>query len=108
MLYAEKDSNGTIVAIRTKPMEQNQEPVAESALVKFLADHDQTGSYENVLSLLDSSVIRVLDDLIDLLVKKDLIMVTELPEEAQKKIVERKRIRLKMQEAVQLTVDDII
>ena len=108
MLYAEKDDNGTIVAIRTRPTKPNQEPLAESTLVKFLTDHDDTGSYESVLSLLDSSVIRVLDDLIDLLVKKDLIMVTELPEEAQKKIGERKRIRLKMQEAVQLTVDDII
>lgn len=108
MLYAEKDENGAIVAIRVKPTGPNQEPVAESTIAQFLADHDDTGSYESILGLLDNSVIRVLDDLIDLLVKKDVIMITELPEEAQKKIGERKRIRLKMQEAPQLTVDDII
>lgn len=108
MFYAEEDTNGKIVAIRSKPTEPNQEPIAETTLVRFLADNNDTGSYESILSLLDSSIIRVLDDLIDLLVKKDLIMITELPEKAQKKIGERKRIRLKMQETMELTVDDII
>jgi len=108
MLYAEYDEDGIIVAVRNSPTETDQEPIAETELARFLGDHDETGSYQSILTLLDSKIIRVLDDLIDLLVKKDIIMVTDLPEEAQVKIGERKRIRLRLKETNDLTVDDIL
>jgi hypothetical protein len=108
MLYAERNERGVIIAIRNTPVEKDQDPVAESELTRFLAENDETGSYQSVLTLLDSKIIRVLDDLIDLLVDKNVIMVTELPEEAQEKIAERKRIRMKMQEAHDLTVEDVL
>jgi hypothetical protein len=108
MLYAEFDKNGAIVAVRNNPTEKDQEPISETELARFLADHDETGSYQSILTLLDSKIIRVLDDLIDLLVQKDIIMVTDLPEEAQRKIGERKRIRVRMKEGHELTVDDIL
>ncbi len=42
---------------------------------------------------IDSSMPRVLEDVIDLLIQKHLIELTELPPEAQKKILARKATR---------------
>jgi len=52
-------------------------------------------------------IIRLLEDLIDLLIQKNVIFFTELPEQAQERIKERKRLRetLNPQE---LMVDDIL
>lgn len=108
MLYPERNSKGEIVAIHNSPREKGQKPIGEKELTLFLAENDETGSYKSLLSHLDTKMIRVLEDLIDLLVAKNLIMVTDLPEEAQKKIAERKRVRMKMQEAYDLTVDDVV
>jgi hypothetical protein len=41
----------------------------------------------------DSSLIRVIEDLVDLLSSKGIIRFTDLPPEAQKKLMERKSMR---------------
>ena len=52
-------------------------------------------------------IIRIVEDLIDLLIRKNLILFTELPEDAQAKIRERKRVRAIMTDE-DLVVDDIL
>ena len=41
----------------------------------------------------DLEVVRVLEDLIQVLIEKGVIQFTELPEPAQKKLLQRKRLR---------------
>jgi hypothetical protein len=108
MLYAERDDKGIITAISNHPSTPDQEQVTEAELIQFFSESGDSGSYETLLSLLDTRVIRVLDDLIDLLVKKNVIMFTELPDEARQKIGERKKIRRRLQDNNQLMVDDIL
>jgi len=60
-----------------------------------------------LLSLSDMGIIRLLEDLIDLLIRKHIISFTELPEQAQERIRERKRLRESMT-SQDLTVDNII
>ena len=54
-------------------------------------------------------MIRVLDDLIEVLVKKNVIMLTDLPEEARAKLGKRQEVRRRMHEnGNDLTVEDIL
>ena len=75
--------------------------------MQFLAENGDYDFWAKILSVSDLGIIRILEDLVDLLVAKNLIMYTDLPEDAQKKIRERKKVREKM-ETESLVVDDIL
>jgi hypothetical protein len=109
MLYIERDAAGAIVAIHQAPSEKatEQKSLMDEEVLEFLGKEGRIDSWIKLLSLSDVSIIRVLEDLIDLLVKKNVIMLTELPEEARDKLRERKRVRERM-EHDQLMVDDIL
>lgn len=109
MLYIERNEDGEIAAIHHAPSAKAKEQklLMDEEVLKFLGSEGKLDSWIKLLSLSDISVIRVLEDLIDLLVKKNVIMLTELPEEAREKLRERKRVRERM-ESDQLMVDDIL
>lgn len=108
MLYAERDENGKVTAVRTSPSNPDQEQITDKELVNFFTESGNAASYQTLLALLDTRIIRVLDDLIDVLVEKNVIRFTDLPVDAQKKIGERKKIRKKMQSETSLMVDNIL
>jgi hypothetical protein len=60
-----------------------------------------------LLALSDMGIIRLLEDLIDLLIQKNVIIFTELPEQARERITERKRLRETVA-SQDLMVDDIL
>lgn len=60
----------------TQPKQESQDPTSHRAL-------QQT----------DADVVRVLDDLIELLIDKGVIQFTELPQEAQQKLLNRSQLR---------------
>jgi hypothetical protein len=109
MLYIERNEDGAITAIHQAPSAKakEQKSLMDEEVIKFLGSEDKLDSWIKLLSLSDISIIRVLEDLIDLLVRKNVIMLTELPEEARDKLRERKRVRERM-ESDQLMVDDIL
>jgi hypothetical protein len=106
MLYVERSSEGKIVALYDTPRENANEKVSvlDKEVISFISSSE---SWNRLMSLTDTGAVRILEDLIDLLVRKNLIQFTELPEHAQKRIWERKRIREKIS-ADSLIVDDII
>ena len=111
MFYAERDKDGNIVAIRKNKDSGGEDltPVSEQELQEFLASDHEPGTYEVLLEEADKKMIRVLDDLIEVLVRNNVIMLTDLPEEARAKLGTRKDVRQRMQETgASLTVDDII
>jgi hypothetical protein len=97
MLYVERDDKGDIVAVRRQePGEKGGEKLSllNSEVLAFLSQSDtEVNSLAQILALTDESIIRVLEDLIDLLIKKNIILFTELPEQAQEKIRGRKQAR---------------
>ena len=108
MLYVERDQTEKIIAIRLSPNDNTseQKSVLDEELIEFLT----AGGSEpliKVLSLSDIGIIRIVEDLIDLLIKKNLLLFTELPKEAQEKIMERKQVRQKLDNN-HLLVDDIL
>jgi hypothetical protein len=109
MLYIERNTDGTIAAIHQTPSAKTteQKSLMDEEVLEFLGKEGRLDSWVKLLSLSDVSIIRVLEDLIDLLIKKNVIMMTELPEEARDKLGQRKRVRERM-EHDQLMVDDIL
>ncbi len=111
MFYGERDKDGKIIAIRKDPGREgdNLTPVDEHELQEFLASEQDHGTYQALLEEADKKMIRVLDDLIEVLVRNNVIMLTDLPEEAREKLGNRREVRRRMQEdGADLTVDDII
>lgn len=99
MLYAERDRDGKLVAIRKKSPEEEVmvEPISQEELVEFLTDENGVDASVSLLRSTDMRVIRVLEDLIDTLIAKNVIMLTDLPDDAQLLISTRKKARQRMQ-----------
>ena len=109
MLYVERDDAGNIVALHTRPGvgAEEQKPVTDAEIIEFLKKNTGADPKAELLSLTDTGIIRVLEDLVDLLIRKNVILFTDLPEQAQKKIRERKMLREKIGPD-HLMVDDIL
>ncbi len=58
------------------------------------------------LSELDADFIRVLEDLIDALIANGSLRLTDLPPQALEKLSQRKRVRQRLQGALDLIPDD--
>lgn len=109
MLFIERDANDAIVAIRQGQMKPGLEPASllDEEVLTFLKSSGELELLAQLLAHSDSSIIRVLEDLIDLLIDKKIILFTDLPKEAQEKIQSRKKLRTKMG-SDDLMVDDIL
>ena len=109
MLYVERDAEGRIIAMHSAPQPNAAEAktVVDEEILDFLNKTISADSRKLLLSLSDMGIIRLLEDLIDLLIQKNIIFFTELPEQAQERIRERKRLRESMT-SQDLTVDNII
>ena len=109
MLYVERDDAGNIIALHNKPGPGagEKKSLMDEELLEFLNKNVDTDPRMQLLSLSDNSIIRILEDLIDLLIRKNIILFTELPEQAQAKIRDRKRLREKIGPD-HLMVDDIL
>ena len=95
MLYVERDREGMIIAMHSslKPNASEEKTVIDEEILDFLHKTVSADSRKLLLTLSDMGIIRLLEDLIELLIQKNVILFTELPEQAQEKIQERKRLR---------------
>lgn len=109
MPYIERDGEGKIIAIHStpKPNACEEKTLSDREINEFLNKFENTDSHKELLSLSDMGIIRLLEDLTDLLIQKNVILFTELPEHAQKKLRERRRLRETIS-SQSLTVDDIL
>lgn len=62
---------------------------------------------KQALSDTDNDMVRVIDDLVDLLVANQLLIFTELPEQVQTKLLARKQLRKEVSALQNLMVDDV-
>lgn len=98
-MYVKRDSEGRIVAVSAVPEADFDEQLDadDPGLQAFLhgAAGDQAGTSEPAQQLRSSDVelVRVLEDIIDLLTDKGIIQFTELPEAARQKLLQRKSLR---------------
>jgi len=62
-------------------------------VIAFLSSETMGTKVPTELLQSDLQLIRVLEDLIEILIEKNIIRLTELPEAAQSKLLSRKKIR---------------
>ena len=92
MLFALRDDKGNLVAVGEHKLSDHwQELDIHSDEARQFFQRQGVGT--QALEDSDLQFIRVLDDLIELLIEKQAIQFTELPEPAQKKLLKRRWFR---------------
>ncbi|ETX09863.1 hypothetical protein MUS1_05225 [Marinomonas ushuaiensis DSM 15871] len=97
MLYAKVNEKGEVIDVATSQSKEytllvapDQPVVANILESKF---SESSANTQDMLTDSDSDMMRIIEDLIDLLSEKRLIQFTELPLAAQKKLLSRKWVR---------------
>ena len=99
MPYVSRNPEGKIEAIFDHPTPASPEKITldNPELIEFLS-HDGLKEYtKNLLQETDKSIIRVVDDLIEALLKKHILTITDLPVPAQEKLLNRQEARENLQ-----------
>ena len=91
MPYVRRDETGEVVAISVAALEGFELVADDDAHLLAFEQHMLAG--QGRLRESDLSVVRVLDDLINLLIEKNTIRFTDLPDAAQRKLLERRGMR---------------
>ena len=94
MPYVRRAPDGTIHSVHREPGADAAEFLPEGApeLAAFLGLAAESGASER-FARLDADFVRVLEDVIDTLINRNLINITDLPAEAQAKLFSRKSFR---------------
>lgn len=108
MPYVTKDSQGVIVAIHQEQGNDNRQWEADDnpEVINFIKNRDTSQKVKQALTGSDNEMVRVIEDLVDLLMKKQIFVYTELPEAVQVKLNARKQLRHDMSSLGNLINDD--
>jgi len=108
MPYVKRDENEKIIAFSLIPEPGFEESLDgdDLELIVFLRKHTTSTKKQDALEASDQSLIRVLEDLVVLLADKGVIQFTELPEQAQNKLMRRLSMRRASNELSDLVWDD--
>lgn len=91
MLYVARDSEGRIKEIYPVPVAEAKEalPADNPDVLQFIHNRWR----DNELESLDREFVRVIEDTIELLITKNLILFTDLPPMVQQKLLRRRQVR---------------
>jgi len=105
MPYIKRNTAGEITAVSQAQSAECSEEVSadDGQLVSFLA---QMTTIERSLDSTDQNFIRVLEDLVEVLIGKGVILFTDLPDSAQEKMMQRQRMRSEIHGKLNLIGDD--
>lgn len=94
MPYVMRNADGRIISILSEWVEGCYEvPANDPALSAFLSAESPEERAKKELMESDLGIIRVLEDLIDVLIERGHIMFTDFPEMAQQKLLARRGLR---------------
>lgn len=107
MPYVSRDSNGRINGIGDRPAQHAKEflPNDNPEVVKYLRGASPD-SMRNRLSATDLEMSRILEDLVDVLVSRNILNFTDFPIEAQKKLMARQKLRKSLSALSNLVTED--
>ena len=80
-------------------------PPGDPALLAFLARVGASSGVHNALASSDLDMNRVLEDLITVLIDKQIIVLTDLPPQAQQKLAQRYELRSKLSDLGGIVAD---
>lgn len=95
MPYISRNEKGEIIAIHDSPVKEDTQWLesSDSEVVSFL---QRIQDAKQALTSTDNEMVRVVEDLIDLLMERQIFIFTELPEPVQAKLNARKQLRQDM------------
>lgn len=104
MPYVQRNPSGDVVALTAEPGESRETLCADAPeVIAFLAGVSDAGEHKSGnagsagdLLLADLKMIRVIEDVIDLLIAKNVIIFSELPAAVQSKILQKRGQREKL------------
>ena len=106
MPYIKRDPEGRIIGLSEDPDNASEEILS--------LDAPEVQAFLEIararLSSSDMETIRVIEDLVDTLIQKKLLLLTDLPLPAQRKIMQRQRMRseLGVLENLMVAAEDIL
>ena len=98
MPYITRNKKGEIVAMhQNKGNDDRQwEEASNPEVIAFIGNMETSHEAKRALTGSDNEMARVIEDLIDLLMEKQIFVYTELPEAVQAKLNARKQLRQDM------------
>ncbi|WP_028455113.1 hypothetical protein [Chitinilyticum litopenaei] len=102
MPYVRRNSDGEITALFRDPEPGAEEflPLHSPEIAGFAGSQPDTELFQG----LDIELIRVLEDLIDVMIHKNLLRLTDLPLPAQQKLLSRKRLRESLSNQINFSI----
>lgn len=95
MPYVLRNQEGAIKAVSQSEMTGNDWEFVDGSDKGYLAFLEHSLAQHNPFRESDIQLARVLEDLISLLVERDIIRFTDFPEAAQKRLIDRQAMRMK-------------
>lgn len=108
MAFVKRDEQGNIVEVFDAPQQDAQETLSVNSeeLLAFLRESENADHARAALSVSDMALIRVLEDLVNTLIDKEVILFTDLPLAAREKLANREKIRGQLNSLDNLMGDD--
>lgn len=105
MPFVKRDEQGRIVAVSQAAGQGFSEevPAGDPAVTGFV---EEVTGHASTLAASDLDLIRVLEDVVELLIDKGVILFTELPADAQQKILRRQQLRARVGDLQNLISND--
>ena len=92
MPYVKRDGDGRIIAAsNAKAIEISEEIATDSSELRTFIE--ALGGENNIFESSDMKMIRAIEDVIDVLISKNVICITDLPVAVQTKLMERRSLR---------------
>lgn len=108
MIYAKRDADGAVVAVSREPVEGDGWAEAAADDEAVIAFGRRIAESANPMNSSDLGLVRVLEDLIELLIERSVIRFTDLPQPAQYKLMERRGAREALKQGILLDDDGVI
>ena len=99
MRYVARDESGSILAVYGEPQPGADEalPVDSPELLSFVLGQDAEMALRAYMASTDADLLRIIEDLINVLIDRNVVMLSDFPIGAQKKLLRRATIRNKLQ-----------
>jgi len=107
MPYVSRDGNGKINGIGDRPSPQAKEflPNDNPEVIGYLRGASPSSMLDR-LNATDTEMARIAEDLIDVLVSRNILNFTDFPVEAQKKLMARQKLRKSLSALSNLVTDE--
>jgi len=90
MIYVTRNAQGQVVSLHKDAVGGAEcLPTTHPDVLRFLGEEESQRHFAS----LDAGLVRVLEDLIDALIRRNVLCITDLPMEAQLKLFDRKHFR---------------